>query len=197
MQQTGNKELIEIQISFFLCQIFSCYSININQRPSFLPPSRIRTPCSWRYSKSRLIVLVVTPVFCDISLVVTKVSSFISCRIILCLSDSCLATSLVTSLVTSPPAFVIRINFVRSIVTCTPPQKFSTLGMGIPAFSNPSRIFLKPRPHVSMKPALNIVPAMFLFRGLEECLPYSTVSSYPPGSSPSFQTSMWSLYTCI
>ena len=41
------------------------------------------------------------------------------------------------------PAFIIFMNVVRCTDTCTPPQKFCTLGIGKAA--NPFQIFVIPR----------------------------------------------------
>lgn len=68
-------------------------------------------------------ILCVTDKTSDISLADTCAFSCVRLSI-----PSCLSVSFVLSLSPIlPPTFVICINFVHSIVTCTPPQKFSTL----------------------------------------------------------------------
>lgn len=84
---------------FYVSSIAKPNSVTIHS-PSLRPPLRVKIPLDCRFSISRIIVLVATPVFSDISGIVTKESSVIVSNITDCLSVSSLVTPLVTSLVT-------------------------------------------------------------------------------------------------
>ena len=59
------------------------YCVITTHRPSLRPPSRTKIPLDCITSKSRLIVLMVTPVFCDISRMVVDAFSIIISKIML------------------------------------------------------------------------------------------------------------------
>ena len=121
------------------CQIyFSSLSI-ISQWPALVLPSRIRIPFFCRSARSRQIVRGTTDKTSDILSPVMKVSLLINSSIFFCLSVSWTSDKLVTELVTLSatlsatlsttllPPCDIFMKLVRSMVTRTPPQKFSTL----------------------------------------------------------------------
>lgn len=109
------------------------YSI-ITQCPALVLPSRIRMPFFCKSARSRSIVLLTTDKTTDICCAEMNGfflinSSIFCCLLVSCTSDK-LLTELMTSLPTELPTWDNFINTVRSIVTRTPPQKFSTLCIG-------------------------------------------------------------------
>lgn len=133
----------------FLSALFLllCHIIT-TQCPALVLPSRTRTPFFCRAERSRHIVRGTTDKTTDICSPEMKGFSLINLHIFFCLSDSCttdkLPTSLLTELLTELLTFFLPLvtSNPRWNVTSVPPQCDSTVGIGSPAFSNPSCIFL-------------------------------------------------------
>ena len=123
----------------------SIFSVRTTQWLALVLPSRIRTPFLYIAARSRWTVRWTADKTTDNCCAEMKGLSIVNSHLFICLSDSLTTDKLTTSLTTLEASllpFTIFTNWVLSIVTRTPPQKFSTLGIGIPAGSNPSRIFL-------------------------------------------------------
>lgn len=116
------------------------YLFITTQRPALVLPSRSNTPFFCMAAMSRLMVRRSTDKTSDIFLPEIKASSSIKSHIFFCLSVNCTGDKLVTSLLTFFRP--LTTSYPRWNVTKVPPQWDFTVGIGKPAFSKPSRIFL-------------------------------------------------------